>query len=371
MGVAIQVTDYQKLLENSEKAVVKDPKQLGVCLVTGAAGFLGRNIVKTLIAQGCQVKALINRTPLDFEHDNLEMITGSITDAEAMAKACEGVDTVFHVAALIALMGGSQVTDEYFQRAYDTNVNGTKNLLKAASEAGAKRFIHTSSVDVCFNYIDEADIPNTAAYAKEPRSVYQQTKILAEKAVLEANGQNGMFTCAVRPGGIFGDEENEVIDRFLEQLMAGRLLMRIGDGSALMDNSYVGNLVHGEILAALHLGENGSANGKPYFINDNEPMNSFEFFRPLIEGLGYKMPRLYLPGGFLVPFLKLLETIVFKLGLNEPPLVPHAIYKVAVTHYGCTKSAKEDIAYEPIKSVSQAMAEALEYCKSQIATGKA
>jgi len=120
--------------------------------------------------------------------------------------------------------------------------------------------------------------------------------------VLAANGTNKLYTCAIRPGGIYGAEENEVIDRFYEQLKAGRLFARIGNGKAMMDNSQIDNLVHGKLLAALHLGESGNTNGQAYFISDGEPMNSFEFFRPLIEGLGHKMPALYIPGWLVLEF---------------------------------------------------------------------
>ncbi len=362
--------DYPTLLSNSHQPNLQSPQSLGYCLVTGAAGFLGRNIVRTLLAQGCKVRALINRTPLGFTHENLDIFPGSITDPSAMQQACEGIDTIFHSAAVIALMGGSYVTQDYYKKAYKTNVEGTQNLLDAATNNNVRRFIHTSSVDVCFDYTEQSAMKKDTPYSKNPRSVYQQTKILAEKAVLSYNGKNGLFTCAIRPGGIFGAEENEVVDRFLEQLLAGRLLMRIGNGSSRMDNSYIGNLVHGEILAALHLCESGPANGKAYFINDNEPMNSFEFFRPLIEGLGYKMPALYLPGSLLVPFLKIVEFIALKLNLNEPAILPHAIYKVSVSHYGCTESAKKDIGYTPLKTVAEAMAETLTYCQEKIKKSK-
>lgn len=93
-----------------------------------------------------------------------------------------------------------------------------------------------------------------APYSRSRRSVYQQTKILAEQSVLEANGLDGLATCAVRPGGIYGPEKNVMLDRFVEQLVRGLLLVRIGDGTSRWDVSEVSNLVHGEILAALHLG---------------------------------------------------------------------------------------------------------------------
>ncbi len=358
--------NYEEMLVDSKKAVFKDPKALGLCLVTGAAGFLGSNIVKSLLAQGCKVRALVNRSPLNFTHDNLDIFAGSITDKAQMEKACEGVGTIFHAAALIALMGGPFVAREYYDKAYQTNVVGTKNLLDAAVKNGIARFVYTSSVDVCFEYGNQSNMTEDMPYSVSQRSVYQQTKILAEKSVLEANGKNGLFTCAIRPGGIYGPEKNEMLDRFLDQLLKGMLVMRIGDGSSKLDVSQVDSLVHSEILAALHLGDKGTANGQAYFINDGEPTNSFEFYRPIIEDLGYKMPKLYLPGGFLIPFMLMLEFVVLKLGLGEPPLCVHAIKKVACTHWSSIAKAERDLDFKPLKTVKQSVADCMEYCRKSV-----
>ena len=367
--------DYEELLDNSTKAVIQKPEDLGLCLVTGAAGFLGKNIVKALLEQGCRVRALINRTPLGFIHHNLEVFTGSVTDRDAMEKACEGVETIFHSAAVIAIMGGAFTRKSYYDQAYDANVIGTKNLLAAAVSNGSKRFIHTSSVDVAFDYSDQPNMQESAAYSQNPRSVYQKTKILAEKDVLEANGKNGLYTCAIRPGGIYGPEKNEMLDRFVEQLVSGKLIMCIGHPSIETGETYIGSLVHSELLAALHLGDNGktkgSANGQAYFINDGQPMNPFEFFRDLIEGMGYKKPKIYLPAAIVLPFLYIAEFIVFKFNLNEPPLCPHAIKKIACTHWGSIEKAQNEIGYNPLKTVKEALAECLDYCKTlQVAAKK-
>jgi len=92
--------------------------ELGRCLVTGGAGFLGRNLVKVLLQSGCQVSALVNRTALDFQHPNLTLIRGDITSFSDMERACKGIDTVFHTAALIALLGGRFASTKYRQEAW-------------------------------------------------------------------------------------------------------------------------------------------------------------------------------------------------------------------------------------------------------------
>jgi len=87
-----------------------------------------------------------------------------------MDKACEEVDTVFHVAAVIALLGGGFVHEDYFQMAYKTNVLGTQNLLDASIKNNVKRFVHTSSADVCYNYENHGLLTEDHGYAPSPRT---------------------------------------------------------------------------------------------------------------------------------------------------------------------------------------------------------
>jgi 3beta-hydroxy-delta5-steroid dehydrogenase/steroid delta-isomerase len=340
-----------------------DRGQLGRCLVTGAAGFLGRNLVKSLLERGCDVRALVHNAPLDLSDPGLQILKGDVRRAEDMLEACEGVDTVFHTAAIIGLLGGRAATREYRQKAYDANVEGTRNTLEAALKQGAKRFVYTSSVDVCFDGSPMPNMNEGLPYAARVKSIYAETKIAAESLVLEANERGGLLTCSIRPDGIYGAGDTNILGRFLDELTSGRLKLRIGNGSALQDNSHVDNLVHGEILAAEHLVRGGSACGKAYFITDNEPRNAFEFFRPLIEGLGYRFPSFGVPVGLLMPIVKLWQYLHFRFGIRTPVFTPHELDKIGVTHFASISAARQDLGYEPIKTVAEAMEECLAYCR--------
>ncbi len=337
--------------------------ELGNCLVTGAAGLLGRNLTRALLERGCRVRALVHKTPLGLEHETLECLSGDVRDVSTMLQACEGVTTVFHTAALMSFLGGSSVTKAYRRPAWEINVTGTENLLGACRDRNVKRFIYTSSVDVCFEGTTAENMDQSTPYAKRPKSVYAQTKIAAEKKVLAANGEGGLLTCALRADGIYGPEENLLLDRIVKQAAAGRLTMAIGSADTLQDNSYIDNLVHGEILAAQHLRLGGSACGKAYFITDYRPQNMFDFFRPLIEGMGFTFPTRRIPGGLLSPVLTLWEHLHFRLGVPPPPVGPYELDKVTVTHYGSIRDAERDLGYKPVKTYEQAMEECLLYCR--------
>ncbi len=229
------------------------------------------------------------------------------------------------------------------------------------------RLVYTSSVDVCFDGAPTPNMNQQTPYASHPKSVYAETKIAAERRVLRANGEGGLLTCALRADGIYGPGENLILDPLVKNLAAGRLKLAIGSAASLQDNSYIDNLVHGELLAARHLVPGGRACGKAYFITDYEPQNVFEFFRPLIEGLGFEVPERRIPRGLLHPVLKLWELLHFRIGIAPPPLTPHELDKISVTHYGSIEEAERELGYRPIKSVRQALQECLPYCESLVA----
>lgn len=341
--------------------------ELGPCLVTGAAGFLGRNLVEALLERGCRVRALVHRAPLRIEHERLECATGDVRDRDAMGRACRGITSVFHTAARIGLLGGRAVTEEYRRPIHEVNVTGTANVLAACREQRVERLIYTSSVDVCFDGSPIENMNRHTPYASRPKSVYAETKIAAERLVLQSNGDGGLLTCAIRADGIYGPGENLILDPLVKGLAAGRLKLGIGSAATLQDNSYLDNLIHGELLAARHLVPGGPACGKAYFITDYEPRNVFEYFRPLIEGLGFEVPKRRIPRGLLLPILTLWEFLHFRIGIAPPPITPHELDKISVTHYGSIDDAERDLGYWPVKSVRQALEECLPYCERLLA----
>jgi 3beta-hydroxy-delta5-steroid dehydrogenase/steroid delta-isomerase len=221
--------------------------------VTGAAGFLGSHLVRGLLDEGYSVRAVIRNTPLELQHPKLEVVRAEVEDADRMLEVCEGVDTVFHTAAHLALLGGKAATDAYRQAAYDANVGGVENLIRACVARGVSRFVHTSSIDVCFNSEENIEMDEHTPYATNMSCLYTETKIEGEKLALAANGKDGLLTTALRPDGIYGPGNNVMMDGVFEQVTKGRLVATIGFPGALHDHIYVDNLVHAEILIAKNL----------------------------------------------------------------------------------------------------------------------
>ncbi|BBZ41154.1 3-beta-hydroxysteroid dehydrogenase [Mycobacterium conspicuum] len=337
--------------------------ELGRVLVTGGSGFVGANLVTTLLDRGYRVRSF-DRAPSPLpQHPKLEVLRGDITDAGVCATAVDGIDTVFHTAAIIELMGGASVTEEYRNRSYAVNVEGTKNLVHAGQRAGVKRFVYTSSNSVVMGGQRISGGDETLPYTKRFNDLYTETKVVAEKFVLQQNGLDGMLTCSIRPSGIWGRGDQTMFRRLFESVVAGHVKVLVGSKNAKLDNSYVHNLIHGFILAAEHLVPGGTAPGQVYFINDGEPINMFAFAEPIVTACGQPWPRMRVPGRLVRDVMSLWQWLHFRFGLPKPPLEPLAIERLYLDNHFSIAKAQRDLGYRPLFTTEQAMAECLPYYK--------
>jgi 3beta-hydroxy-delta5-steroid dehydrogenase/steroid delta-isomerase len=351
MGISMSERDPSKTIED-----------LGTVLVTGGSGFVGGNFVRTLLSKGYKVKSF-DIVPSSEEHPNLEIITGNICDKSVVEKACEGVDTVFHTAAIIGLKGGRAVSKEYRDQSYAINVEGTKNLLHALQKAGGKRFVYTASNSVVLEGKPVTLAKETMPYTNRFNDLYTETKVVAEKWVLEQNGKNGVLTCSIRPSGIWGPGDQTMFKIFFDQVIRGIFLAQVGNGTALIDNSYVHNLIHGYILAAQHLVEGGTSPGQAYFINDDDQVNMFEFSRPIMDIIGAPFPKIKVPYALVRFVMVAWQELHFMFKFPEPLLPPTAIERVGVTNTFSIEKARQDLGYEPLYTTAEAMEECKPFYK--------
>jgi 3beta-hydroxy-delta5-steroid dehydrogenase/steroid delta-isomerase len=330
---------------------------LGFCLVTGGAGYLGRHLVAELLRRGHLVRCF-DRTSGSFAHDRLETVIGDITDYGAVRKACEGVETVFHTAAVLDFRRFPGRAG--WGRSRAVNVGGVENLIRACVEAGVRRLVHTSTNNVTLqNPVVDGD--ETWPYARRPKDPYTATKIEGEMLALDANGEGRLLTCAIRPGGIYGPGETLMLRRVVAECAGGRFIVTIGDGSALSDNTYIENLVDGHIEAARHLVPGSPLGGQAYYVTDGEPVNYFDFFRPFVEALGYRFPTFKLPAAPLRPVLWCWELLGRWIPLPAPPLTVLELDKMVVSHYNRNDKARRDFGWTPKVSPEDAVLRCLPY----------
>jgi 3beta-hydroxy-delta5-steroid dehydrogenase/steroid delta-isomerase len=339
--------------------------ELGRVLVTGGSGFVGANLVTELLDRGHQVRSF-DRAPSPLPaHPRLEVIEGDICDQQTVAAAVDGIDTVFHTAAIIDLMGGASVTEGYRQRSFAVNVTGTENLVHAAQATGVKRFVYTASNSVVMGGQRISGGDETLPYTERFNDLYTETKVAAERFVLSQNaspnGGQGLLTCSIRPSGIWGRGDQTMFRKVFESVLAGHVKVLVGSENVKLDNSYVHNLIHGFILAAQHLVVGGTAPGQAYFINDGEPVNMFEFSRPVVEACGEPWPRLWVPGRLVWLVMTVWQWFHFRFGLPKPLLEPLAVERLYLDNHFSIAKAQRDLGYQPLSSTEQAMAECLPY----------
>jgi 3beta-hydroxy-delta5-steroid dehydrogenase/steroid delta-isomerase len=346
------------VMERSEVGEAFGTTDLGYCLITGGAGFLGRHLAFELIRRGETVR-VFDCVDFPYNHERLDFVKGDIRRLEDVRKACEGIDTVFHTAAALDFFGF--VTQDQRDRSYAVNVKGVENIVDACVGAGVKRLVHTSSNNVTFgDPVLNGD--ETDPYAPDPKDLYTETKILGEKAALEGNRRGSLLTCAVRPGGIYGPGDRLVLPRVVEECASGKFIVTIGDGSALSDNTYIGNLVDGEIEAARHLLPGSALCGEAYFITDGEPINYFDFFRPIVEGMGFDFPKLRLPSWLLYGAMSAWEFLHWAIKIPPPLLTRLEVRKITVSHYSRIDKARRDFGWTPKVSPDVARDESIAYC---------
>ncbi len=264
-------------------------------LVTGAAGFIGSNIVEALLGAGQDVIGLDNfatghRSNLEEVSSNVgsdgwsrfQLIEADIRDREACARAVDGVTYVLHQAALGSVP--RSMADPL--NSHDSNVTGFINMLDAARQAKVKRFVYAASSST---YGDEQNLPKREERIGNPLSPYAATKLINEIYAGVYARAFDFPAIGLRYFNVFGARQDPngpyapVIPKWLIAMTAGRPVEIYGDGSTSRDFCYVANAVQANVLAAL-AGED--AQNQVYNVAVGERTSLVELFNLLRDGLG-------------------------------------------------------------------------------------
>ncbi|MDH3200830.1 MAG: NAD-dependent epimerase/dehydratase family protein [Myxococcales bacterium] len=325
-----------------------------VCLVTGGNGYVGKHLIRRLLELGCEVRSL-DLAPFRGDDLRVEGIVGDVRRFTDVRSACEGVDTVFHTAAVINTL--TLARPEVRRHVYAVNVLGTECAIRACKDAGVKKLIFTSSIVVAVDGpIRDAD--ETAPYVgkKGLPDLYSQTKSEAEKLVLAADDAGGLRTAAIRPGGVWGPGEGAiVVEDFLEHLASGRFKATIGDGTSVTDNVHIDSVVDAHFLAAQKLADDPDlVGGQAYFVSDGEPTNPVIWYRPIVEALGYPWPRVQIPRSFAYAIAYVSE-LAHYLGGPFPGLTRRGVLAVSRDASFRIDKARAHLGYEPRTSAAEGL----------------
>lgn len=223
-------------------------------LITGGAGFIGSHIAEHYQGIAEEIRVLDNlRTGYKKNLDDLNVtfIEGSICDRETVRKAVQGVDYIFHMAALVSVPESMSKISECI----DINCNGLLNVLEEASAAGVKKLVLASSAAI---YGDNPTVPKLETMYPEPKSPYAITKLDGEYYLNMFRAEGKINTAAIRFFNVFGPRQDPkgayaaAVPIFIEKAVKGEDITVFGDGAQTRDFIYVKDIVGALTFAAEH-----------------------------------------------------------------------------------------------------------------------
>lgn len=308
-------------------------------LVTGGGGFLGKAIVKRLIARGDSVRSFSRAAYPELKEMGVEHVCGALEDTTALAQAAAGCDIVFHVAAKAGVWGP-------YEAFYQANVQGTRSVIEACRNNAIRRLVFTSSPSVVFDGSDMEGVDESVPYPDHYEAPYPQTKAAAERLVLQANNED-LATVALRPHLIWGPGDNHLVPRILERGAKGAL-RRIGHRDCLVDTLYIDNAAQAHLQAADCLDIGATVAGKVYFLSQGEPRPVWDVIDRILDAGGLPpvkktiSPQMaYRIGAFLEAFYRW-----FNLP-GEPRMTRFVARELSTAHWFDLSAARKDFGYAP------------------------
>lgn len=321
----------------------------GLCVVTGASGFVGKALCFALLRRGHRVRAVSRRPVLDLEAAGAESWRTDLSESpQKLAPILDGAEAVFHVAAHVGMWGRY---DEFYRH----NVTATQNLLSTGARLEVPKFIYTSSPSVVADGTDLCGIDESYPYPSRHTAFYPRTKAIAEREVLAADGVRGMRTVALRPHLIFGPGDTNLIPTILRRAAAGRLV-RIGDGTNLSDFTYIDDCVGAHLAAFDSLSRNPGCAGRPYFVSQGEPMGLWDFVERVLVLNGLPPIERSLPKSFAYAAAVLFEAGArFLPGEREPLLTRFLVCEMATSHFFSIDRARSELGFTPTVTVEEGL----------------
>lgn len=324
-------------------------------LVTGATGFTGGHLAATLAERGDEVRALVRpRSRARFDASPLPAkgvvaVEGDLTDAAAIKRAAAGVDVVYHIAATYREAGQPDAA----YRA--VNVEGTKNVLEAAQDGGARRVVHCSTGGV-HGHIANPPANEDAPF--NPGDVYQETKLEAEQAARSFGDRTGFDVVVVRPIGIYGPGDRRFLKMF-RGLSRGKFPM-IGDGTPFYHLTFIDDLVEGFRLA----GTTPAAKGRTYILAGPRFTTLEQLVHLVANELKVEPPKMHWP---VWPFWTaglLCEMVCVPLRI-EPPIFRRRVDFYTKSRAFDTTRARTELGFAPKVDLEEGIKRTADWYRSE------
>ena len=321
-------------------------------LVTGASGFIGSRIATSLLERGDAVRGLV-RDPskaAELREKGVELVQGDMEDAESLRRAAQGVECVYHTAAVVGDWPDVGQTRR-------VNVEGTRCLLEASVEAGARRFVHISSLAVYGNR-HHRGTDESAPYRRG--DTYTDAKIDSELVVLAFQRAGKIETVRLRPGFVYGPGDRLLIPKIIDALRNNKFVF-VGDGSKQMNCVYIDDVAGIALLA----GSNPAANGQAYNVTDGSQTMLRDFVAFIADTLQLPMPQRHVPPLLAVPGCYASEYVARALRVKTAPLmnISRLRFLYYNQHYSIEK-ARCELGYAPRFTYRQGLPPTLDWSRT-------
>jgi dihydroflavonol-4-reductase len=300
--------------------------------VTGASGHIGNCLVRELKKLGAEIKVLVHATPGNLDEMNVELIRGNLLEPESLLNLCEGADVVFHLAAQIAIENSSA------EHIYETNVEGTKNMIKAANSTGVRKFIHFSSIHAFQIGSPGLLLEESRPLVESNKTIYEYTKAEGEREVMKAV-KEGLNAVILNPTAVIGpfDYRNSLLGQALIKIYQNKLPFLVSGGYNWVD-------VRDVVSASIYAIESGRK-GENYILS-GEFFSLQELASMISKISGCKIPvNIPVPLARLAcPFFKVYSSIT-----KTKPLYTYQSLDILVNSPTNISNAKarEELKYEP------------------------
>jgi len=297
-------------------------------LITGGGGFVGKAIVRQLLARDVHCLVIGRHLYPELEALGVTCRQGDICDRGFMRDCCRGMDTVFHVAAKAGIWGR-------WRDYYAANVLGSDNVLAGCRAEGVRHLVYTSTPSVVFNSRSICNGDEQLPYADRFLCHYARSKVMADL--------------------VWGPGDPHLIPRLIERGRKGQL-RQVGEGRNLVDISYIDNVAHAHLLAADNLAGVGTGAGRAYFISQGEPVNLWQWIGDLFCRLDIAPVRTTISYPAAYGLGALLEGVYRLAGRQqEPRMTRFLAQQLARSHYFSIARARRDLGYQPLVSTEQGM----------------
>jgi dihydroflavonol-4-reductase len=319
-------------------------------LVTGATGHIGNVLVRELLARGEKVCALVipNDDLTCLQSLDVEIIEGDVLDLESVRRACKEVTDVFHLAAIITIMPGKN------ERVQQVNVEGTKNVLKAAYEAGVHRFIYTSTIHALKRVPDGVIDESVPFDPNNPVGTYDRSKAQATLTVLEAV-KRGLDAVVVCPTGVIGPYDYRVSSMTESILSCSR-----GETQTYIENAAYDFVDVRDVVAGLLAAREKGRSGESYILSgERVPSHEMHQLIQKITGIPFRENALPLKQARVIASLMAFS---YRITRGTPRFTPYALeVLISNSNFSHAKATRE-LGYQP-RPLKQSFADTIAWHK--------